>query len=72
MKACDSCGNKYYEPLFIKYKDKEYVFDSLECAINLLAPICESCGNKIIGHGVKVAEHIFCCDHCSRKYAAIV
>lgn len=33
-----------------------HVFDSLECAIHLLAPMCEHCGCRIVGHGIEVRE----------------
>jgi hypothetical protein len=40
-----------------------HVFDSFECAIHSLAPACEHCGCRIIGHGVEVGDSIFCCAH---------
>ena len=40
-------------------------FDSLECAIQALAPVCPNCGNRIIGHGVQHGDTIFCCVHCA-------
>jgi hypothetical protein len=30
-----------------------YTFDSFECAIQALAPTCEHCGCRILGHGVE-------------------
>ena len=43
-------------------------FDSFECAIHALAPICEHCGCRVIGHGVQVDGDgaLFCCAHCAR------
>lgn len=32
-----------------------HVFDSFECAIHRLAPVCEHCGCKIIGHGLQAS-----------------
>ncbi|GAA1820145.1 hypothetical protein GCM10009835_45660 [Planosporangium flavigriseum] len=43
-----------------------HVFDSFECAIHRLAPICEHCEVKIVGHGVEVDGRFFCCAHCAR------
>jgi hypothetical protein len=43
-----------------------HVFDSFECAIHRLAPTCEHCQCQIIGHGVEVDGHFFCCAHCAR------
>ena len=33
-----------------------HVFDSFEYAIHLLAPMCEHCGCRIVGHGIEVRE----------------
>jgi len=30
-----------------------HTFDSFECAIRALAPVCEYCSVKVIGHGVE-------------------
>jgi hypothetical protein len=46
-----------------------HVFDSFECAIQKLAPICENCQTKIVGHGVEVSGHFYCCGHCARAVA---
>jgi hypothetical protein len=43
------------------------VFDSFECAIHLLAPVCDHCGCKIIGHGIEAGSQFFCCASCARK-----
>jgi hypothetical protein len=43
-----------------------HVFDSFECAIHRLAPICEHCEIRIVGHGVEVSGRFFCCGHCAR------
>ena len=41
------------------------MFDSFECAIHKLAPICAHCGCKVIGHGVEAKENIYCCAFCA-------
>ena len=40
-------------------------FDSFECAIQALAPTCEHCGVRIVGHGLEKDGRMFCCDHCA-------
>ena len=40
-------------------------FDSFRCAIHALAPTCEHCGCKVIGHGVEAEGHFYCCAHCA-------
>jgi hypothetical protein len=42
-----------------------HTFDSFECAIHALAPTCEHCGCRVIGHGVESDARIFCCAHCA-------
>ena len=41
-------------------------FDSFECAIHKMAPICEHCGCKVIGHGTEVEGRFYCCAHCAK------
>ncbi len=40
-------------------------FDSFECAIHALAPACEHCGVKVIGHGVEADGSFYCCAYCA-------
>ena len=42
-----------------------YVFDSFECAIHALAPVCGHCGCRVVGHGVEGDGSVFCCAHCA-------
>ena len=35
------------------------VFDSFECAIAALAPVCPHCGRRVIGHGVQHGDTIY-------------
>lgn len=67
MKVCSSCGNEYPDGFQIKMSDKEYYFDSFECAIHLLAPRCHCCGVKILGHGFELDNIYYCSAHCVRK-----
>lgn len=67
MGICDFCGNRYDKTFTVTMNGEEGVFDSFECAIQLLAPTCDNCGVKIIGHGVEANDTIFCCAHCARQ-----
>ncbi|HJU61288.1 MAG TPA: hypothetical protein VJ864_04525 [Candidatus Binatia bacterium] len=60
MRACESCGNEYDKAFQIILDGRSHYFDSFECAIHLLAPECEHCGCKVIGHGVEVNGAICC------------
>ncbi len=67
MARCEFCGNEYDKTFEIVKERKSHVFDSFECAIHVLAPICSHCSCKIIGHGVEADGSIFCCAHCARE-----
>lgn len=66
MGKCASCGNQYDQTFVVEMKGKTYEFDCFECAINLLAPKCQHCGTRIIGHGAQDGGAIYCCAHCAR------
>jgi hypothetical protein len=71
MAVCEVCGNLY--PMSFEIHTvggAVHVFDSFECAIHRLAPICEHCRCTIIGHGVAVGGRFFCCAHCARVSGA--
>lgn len=67
MKKCDACGNEYDKSFQVIAMGKTYTFDSFECAIHLIAPICSHCGVRIIGHGLEHGNQMFCCDHCAEE-----
>jgi len=64
---CDVCGNDYDKSFEVVAGDSRHVFDSFECEIARLAPVCEHCGCKVIGHGVEVDARFYCCAHCARQ-----
>ncbi|MEY4616966.1 MAG: hypothetical protein RJB66_1926 [Pseudomonadota bacterium] len=68
MDICEVCGNQYEKPIEIKMANESIThhFDSFECAIHQLAPRCQACGVRVLGHGVEVANSIFCGAHCAR------
>lgn len=66
MAKCDVCGNEYDKSFKVSGPRGEGTFDAFECAIHKLAPSCEHCGSKIIGHGVEVGDSIYCCASCAR------
>ena len=44
MATCEVCGNEYDKSFEVRRAGETHVFDSFECAIHMLAPICEHCG----------------------------
>jgi hypothetical protein len=67
MAVCEVCGNDYWMSFEVVAAGNRHVFDSFECAIHRLAPVCEHCGVKVVGHGVEVDGRFFCCAHCGRE-----
>lgn len=67
MGTCEACGNEYDKTFEVVQQGKSHRFDSFECAIQVLAPTCNHCGCRIIGHGVEVDDTIYCCAHCAGK-----
>jgi hypothetical protein len=65
MATCEVCGNDYDGAFTIEKDAASHVFDSFECAIHALAPTCEHCGCRIIGHGIEAGGRMFCCAHCA-------
>ena len=67
MGTCSVCGNDYDKTFQITAGHQTYTFDSFECAIHALAPVCQHCGCRVIGHGVEASGTIFCCVHCANQ-----
>jgi len=67
MATCEMCGNQYDKSFEIIINGQRHVFDSFECAIQAVAPTCDHCACRIIGHGVEVADRMFCCAHCAES-----
>ena len=68
MARCDVCGNDYDKAFSVTTASGHTrVFDSLECAIHALAPVCGHCGCKVVGHGMEHDGAFYCCAHCARK-----
>ena len=65
MAQCEQCGNDYDKSFQVVVDGKAHTFDSFECAIAMLAPECEHCRCRIIGHGVEAKGKFYCCVHCA-------
>jgi len=70
MAKCEVCGNEYDKSFEVRAAGKAHIFDSFECAIHALAPICNHCGCKIVGHGIEADGLFFCCANCA-KHAGV-
>ena len=67
MAMCEVCGNDYDKAFEVVVGGRHHVFDSFECAIHALAPLCAHCGCTIIGHGVEGHGTFYCCAHCAQQ-----
>lgn len=68
MAECEVCGNDYDKTFEVIMQDGRHVFDCFECAVHALAPTCDNCGVRILGHGVETDEAMFCCAHCAHQW----
>lgn len=71
MLKCDVCGNAYDNAFRVSLGGREYTFDSFECAIHALAPTCQHCGCRVIGHGVEHDNMIYCCATCAEHEGVV-
>jgi len=65
MPVCEVCGNDYDKAFQVIQAGRSHTFDSFECAVHALAPICDHCGCRIIGHGMEADGVFYCCAHCA-------
>jgi hypothetical protein len=65
MAKCEVCGNEYDKAFRVEVAGTMHTFDSFECAIHALAPVCAHCGCTVLGHGVESDSAIYCCAHCA-------
>ena len=67
MGICAKCGNDYDKAFEVRMGGQSHTFDSFECAIHSLAPTCENCGVRIVGHGMEARGQFFCSQHCAER-----
>ena len=71
MATCEVCGNDYDKAFQVVSGGETHTFDSFECAIQALAPICAHCGCRVIGHGVEADDRIFCGAYCASAVGVV-
>lgn len=71
MPVCDGCGRDAPVARTFTVAVGENVgrFDSVQCAITVMAPRCPRCCCRVLGHGAD-GHHglIFCCEHCRDEW----
>ncbi len=65
--TCEVCGNEYDKVFEVNMDGKSHIFDSFECAIQALAPVCANCGCRILGHGTEAGGVFYCSAHCASE-----
>ncbi|MDX9973588.1 MAG: hypothetical protein RBU21_11445 [FCB group bacterium] len=65
MAQCEVCGNEYDKSFTVTSGGDSHTFDCFECAIHSMAPHCNHCDCRIIGHGVEADGVFYCCANCA-------
>ena len=68
MGVCETCGNEYDKTFTVSMGSEVHVYDCFECAVDALAPICDHCGVRILGHGIETGGArggMYCSAHCA-------
>jgi len=65
MGVCEVCGNDYWMAFEVHAAGAVHTFDCFECAAHKMAPICENCSVKVLGHGVEAHGRFFCSASCA-------
>lgn len=66
MAVCEVCNNDYAMSFEVRAAGAVHTFDSIECAAQKMAPVCDNCQCRILGHGLEADGRFFCCAHCAR------
>jgi len=70
MAKCEVCGNDYALSFDVIAAGERHTFDSFECAIHKLAPTCDHCGCRVVGHGIEANGTFYCCAWCAHSRGA--
>ena len=70
MARCEVCGNDYDKVFEVHAAGAAHVFDCFECAVHQLAPVCNNCGVKVIGHGMEADGRFYCGANCAGAHGA--
>lgn len=69
--ACEVCGKSGDRCFEVHLGGERHVFDSFECAIRGLMPVCPLCGCMILGSGVQVGDQLYCSYACASLTSAV-
>lgn len=66
---CEVCGNETEQALAVTVAGALHVFDTFDCAIQALAPVCERCGRTITGQALRREGGVYCSRECAEWLA---
>ena len=62
--VCEVCGNTGCQCFEVQIGGERHIFDSFECALDVLTPQCTHCGTPFVGQGVRVENTVYCSSDC--------
>jgi hypothetical protein len=66
MPKCEFCGKEHDDNSFELYATaKRSILEGFENASQDIRHVCEHCQCRVIGGGVKVGGHVYCCADCA-------
>lgn len=71
MAHCEVCGNDYDKAIEVRAAGSVHTFDCFECAVHRMAPVCENCGVKVVGHGMEAGDRFYCGASCAGAQGAV-
>ena len=63
--VCEVCGNTGCQCFEVQIGGERHIFDSFECALDVLTPQCTHCGTPFVGQGVHVDDAVYCSYECA-------
>lgn len=67
--SCEVCG-KNGQCFEVHLGGERHVFDTFECAMRAFAPHCASCGVELWGHGIVLADTLYCSYLCAHEHGS--
>jgi hypothetical protein len=63
--SCEVCGKSEDCCFEVHLGGERHIFDSFECAVRGLMPVCPLCGSMILGSGVQGGDRMYCSHACA-------
>lgn len=63
--SCEVCGKTRERCFEVHLGGERHVFDSFECAVRGLMPVCDRCGSVLLGPGIQIESSLYCSYSCA-------